>query len=213
MAHIRQSRPDSGLGLHVKVLQPFQVVSASLGSGPCLSCRLPGNLSRATCSCSRRYSWRIAPDSFRISDANLVSSSGFRVSGFEFRVSGFKFRGSGFDSRVQGNIQGFGCRASLHISDVNLRASHSGCRVFANYILDIGFIFYTVFRIWGFGACLLPHLRGGESGLGLRLHGVWIRVQGSWFRLRGSWVVVRGSGFRVQGSVGWREDLWLSRSF
>ena len=33
MAHIRQSRPDSGLGFHVKVLKIFQVVPSSLGSG------------------------------------------------------------------------------------------------------------------------------------------------------------------------------------
>ena len=33
MAHIRQSRPDSGLGFQVKVLKHFQVVLSSLGSG------------------------------------------------------------------------------------------------------------------------------------------------------------------------------------
>ena len=33
MAQTRQSRPDSGLGLQVKDLQPFQVVPSSLGSG------------------------------------------------------------------------------------------------------------------------------------------------------------------------------------
>jgi len=33
MAHIGQSRPDSGLGLQVKVLKPFQAVPSSLGSG------------------------------------------------------------------------------------------------------------------------------------------------------------------------------------
>jgi hypothetical protein len=31
LAHIRQSRPDSGLGFQVKVLQTFQVVPSSLG--------------------------------------------------------------------------------------------------------------------------------------------------------------------------------------
>ena len=31
-AHIRQSRPDSGLDLHLKVLKTFQVVPFSLGS-------------------------------------------------------------------------------------------------------------------------------------------------------------------------------------
>ena len=31
--HIRQSRPDSGLGVQVKVLTTFQVVSSSLGRG------------------------------------------------------------------------------------------------------------------------------------------------------------------------------------
>jgi len=35
MAHIRQSRPDSGLGFHVKVVETFNVVPSSLGSGPC----------------------------------------------------------------------------------------------------------------------------------------------------------------------------------
>jgi len=34
MAHIRQSRPDSGLGFHVKVLKPFEVVPPSPGRGP-----------------------------------------------------------------------------------------------------------------------------------------------------------------------------------
>ena len=38
MAHISQSRPDSGLGFQVKVLKPFQVVASSLGSG--LGCEL-----------------------------------------------------------------------------------------------------------------------------------------------------------------------------
>ena len=33
MAHIRQSRPDSGLGFQVKILTPFHVVPSSLGSG------------------------------------------------------------------------------------------------------------------------------------------------------------------------------------
>ena len=33
MAHVRQSRPDYGLGFQVKVLKPFQVVPSSLGSG------------------------------------------------------------------------------------------------------------------------------------------------------------------------------------
>ena len=33
MAHIRQSRPDYGLGFQVKVLRTFQVVPFSLGSG------------------------------------------------------------------------------------------------------------------------------------------------------------------------------------
>ena len=33
MAHIRQSRPDSGLGFQVKALEPFPVVPSSLGSG------------------------------------------------------------------------------------------------------------------------------------------------------------------------------------
>ena len=32
MAQIRQSRPDSGLGFQVNVLQPFRVVPSSLGS-------------------------------------------------------------------------------------------------------------------------------------------------------------------------------------
>ena len=34
VAHIRQPRPDSGLGVQVKVLQTLQVVPSSLGSGP-----------------------------------------------------------------------------------------------------------------------------------------------------------------------------------
>ena len=33
MEHIRQSRPDSGLGFQVKVRKTFQVVPSSLGSG------------------------------------------------------------------------------------------------------------------------------------------------------------------------------------
>ena len=34
MAHVTQSRPDSGFGLQVKVLSIFQDVPSSLGSGP-----------------------------------------------------------------------------------------------------------------------------------------------------------------------------------
>jgi len=33
MAHIRQSRPGSGIGFQVKVLEPFQDVLSSLGRG------------------------------------------------------------------------------------------------------------------------------------------------------------------------------------
>ena len=33
MAHVRQSRPDYGLGFQVKVLKTRQVVPSSLGSG------------------------------------------------------------------------------------------------------------------------------------------------------------------------------------
>jgi len=33
ICHIRQSRPDSGLGFQAKVLENFQVVPSSLGSG------------------------------------------------------------------------------------------------------------------------------------------------------------------------------------
>ena len=33
MAHIRQSRPDSGLGFQAKILEAIQGVAASLGSG------------------------------------------------------------------------------------------------------------------------------------------------------------------------------------
>ena len=32
MAHIRQSRPDYGLGFQARVLEPFRVVASSLGS-------------------------------------------------------------------------------------------------------------------------------------------------------------------------------------
>jgi hypothetical protein len=33
MAHIKQPRPDAGIGFQVKVLKTFQVVHASLGIG------------------------------------------------------------------------------------------------------------------------------------------------------------------------------------
>ena len=33
MAHVRQSRPDSGLGAQVKALEPFSAVPPALGSG------------------------------------------------------------------------------------------------------------------------------------------------------------------------------------
>jgi len=33
MAHIRQSKPDSGLGVKAKDLKTFQVVPSALGSG------------------------------------------------------------------------------------------------------------------------------------------------------------------------------------
>ena len=34
MAHVRQSRPDSGLGFQIKMLATFEIVPNSLGSGP-----------------------------------------------------------------------------------------------------------------------------------------------------------------------------------
>ena len=40
MAHIRQSKPDSGLGVREKVLETTQVVAALLGSGPATKRRL-----------------------------------------------------------------------------------------------------------------------------------------------------------------------------
>ena len=33
MAHVTQSRPDFGLGFQVKILNPFEVIPSSLGSG------------------------------------------------------------------------------------------------------------------------------------------------------------------------------------
>ena len=39
MAHRRQSRPDPGLGFQVQVLETFQVVPSSLGSGLCTAPR------------------------------------------------------------------------------------------------------------------------------------------------------------------------------
>ena len=33
MAHVKQSRPDSGLGFQVNVIETFRVVPSSLGSG------------------------------------------------------------------------------------------------------------------------------------------------------------------------------------
>jgi len=50
MAHIRQSRPDSGLGFRSKVLKIFKVVLSSLGSGwhpACLESLLTGQQSTA----------------------------------------------------------------------------------------------------------------------------------------------------------------------
>ena len=41
VAHIRQSRPEYGLGLKVKVRKIFQVVASSLGSGYGVSRRSP----------------------------------------------------------------------------------------------------------------------------------------------------------------------------
>ena len=38
VAHIRQSRPDSGLGFQVKVLKPFQVVPSVAPAKICKSC-------------------------------------------------------------------------------------------------------------------------------------------------------------------------------
>jgi len=43
MAHRRQPRPDSGLGFQVKVLQIFQVVPSTLGSGRTLNVGPKGN--------------------------------------------------------------------------------------------------------------------------------------------------------------------------
>ena len=44
VAHIRQSRPDSGLGLHAKVLTALYGVPASVGSGQ--SSKHPGSIQR-----------------------------------------------------------------------------------------------------------------------------------------------------------------------
>ena len=75
-AHIRQSRPDSGLGFQVEVFDVFQVVRSSLGSGV------------------RRVSGTQPPESISEKHAPFVGF-GFWVLGSRFSVLGFEFRFSG----------------------------------------------------------------------------------------------------------------------
>jgi len=49
MAHVRQSRPDSGLGFQAKVRKTFEVVPSSLGSGEPVTRRRGRGAPRARC--------------------------------------------------------------------------------------------------------------------------------------------------------------------
>ena len=115
MAHIRQSRPDSGLGFQVRVLKTLQDVPSLLGSGCGVCGRVHGSSPghRRRCPCA----WLSLP------------STGFRVSGFGFRgFSDFGFRISGFGFGVYraaaravphevfvgaGSVPPRGCRANM----------------------------------------------------------------------------------------------------
>ena len=59
MAHIRQSRPDSGLGFHVKARTTFQLVPSSLGSGrECIRGILEREGGRERESAREKEGWR-----------------------------------------------------------------------------------------------------------------------------------------------------------
>ena len=115
MAHVRQSRPDFGLGFQVNALDQSEVVGISLGSGRV----------RVSVSCSAfRFVYRFLGLRFRVSGSrsrvpgvgylgagmNRIEvraacppqhpSTWFRVSWIGFRISWFGFRISGFESRI-----------------------------------------------------------------------------------------------------------------
>ena len=103
MAHIRQSKTNSGLGFRVKVLKAFQVDLFSFGSGARLSnfLRKEGRPYRGTSL--MRDCPLLGCSGFGV----RVSAFGFRCSGFGVRVSGFGFQDSGFRLRDPGFGFGF----------------------------------------------------------------------------------------------------------
>ena len=91
MAHVKQSRPDSGHGFQVKVLKIFQVVPSSLGIGPSVQ---PG------------LSIGVRDHGFGLWDLGFrVPGSGFLVSSFGFQ--GFRFLTDGFGFARESGGQGF----------------------------------------------------------------------------------------------------------
>ena len=100
MEHVRQSRPDSGLGFPAKVLKNFQIFLSSLGSCKIFGAEIPG-LQMAG------FGFR-----FHVSGDGLGFRSAFRHLGFRFRDSGFVFRISGFVSGSDFRVSGIGFRGS-----------------------------------------------------------------------------------------------------
>ena len=60
MAHVRQSRPDSGLGFQVQALEMFQLFFLDSDAGPRWACASCSNLSLAA---ARAFNWESRPQS------------------------------------------------------------------------------------------------------------------------------------------------------
>ena len=94
MAHIRHSRPDSGLVFHVKPLKTFQGVSSSLGSGVS-RCQVEGE--------SSPIQLRDASKMSRVQGAGCIVEgyvSGLRI--VDLRVEDFGVEGLMVELRFEG---------------------------------------------------------------------------------------------------------------
>jgi len=88
-AHTEQSRPDSGLGFHVKIPKTFQDALLPLRSGALTAAFIPEKRDGARALGICRFGvkclgCRVHGSGFR------VQGSGFRVEGAWFWISGFK---------------------------------------------------------------------------------------------------------------------------
>ena len=121
MAHIRQSRPDFGVGFHVKVLETSTVILSSLGSGPTdvlllLQRRGIPHSSRLTTPAKMRLwlrKWSPLSHSLTLSLSHSISLSLTHTSGPEGQLAR-ALRGtwmSGFPS-LSGGPQAISCSLS-----------------------------------------------------------------------------------------------------